>query len=119
MSQILTDKPSWAKTVDPLGRPCKYPWHKWFDGQTHLLVRRPETGTVYGDITAATRAIYAIGDYETESRFFRHTVIRAAEKRDKSVEVIWRNGHNFEDGCDRMIVTAREKAPPPDTRLLT
>ncbi len=110
MSQILTDKPTWAKTVDPLGRPCKYPWHKWFDGQTHLLVRQSKRHPVNGS--------YLYGDYETESRFFRHTVIRAAEKRNKHVEVIWRNGHNFDDGCDRMIVTAREKTPL-DTRILT
>ena len=109
MSQILTDKPTWAKTVDPLGRPCKYPWHKWFDGQTHLLVRQPKRSLSGG---------YTHGGYETESRFFRHTVIRAAEKRNKNVEVIWRNGHNFEDGCDRMIVTAQDIAPL-DTQLYT
>ena len=95
LSQVLTEKPEWAKTLDTLGRPSKYNWHEWLDGQTHLLVR---ANAQYG------------GDYETQSRFFRHTVIRAAEKLGKDVEVIWRNGHNFEDGRDRMLVTASDKS---------
>jgi len=100
LSQVLTEKPEWAKTLDTLGRPSKYNWHEWLDGQTHLLVR-------------ASKDIHdGIGDYETQSRFFRHTVIRAAEKAGKDVEVIWRNGHNFEDGRDRMLVTASDKRNP-------
>ena len=94
MSQVLKEMPSWAEHVDSLGRPAKYPWRDWLDGETHLLVR---TTDEYD------------GDYETESRFFRHTIIRAAEKHGKTVEVIWRNGRNFEDGRDRMLITASDK----------
>ena len=97
MSQVLKEPPEWAKTLDRLGRPNKYNWHKWLDGQTHLLVRRSEQHPIMG------------GDYETQSRFFRHMVIRAAEKRGKTVEAIWRNGRNFEDGRDRMLITASDK----------
>ena len=97
MSQVMEEPPEWAKTLDTLGRPSKYNWHEWLDGQTHLLMRCSEEHPEWG------------GDYETQSRFFRHTVIRAAEKRGKTVEVIWLNGRNFEDGRDRMLITASDK----------
>jgi len=94
LSQILKETPEWARTLDPLGRPCKYDWNEWLDGQSHLLVRStPE---------------YPDGDYDTETRFFRHTVIRAAERRGVEVDIIWKSGRNFEDKRDRMIVQAKE-----------
>jgi hypothetical protein len=91
MSQVLKEMPSWAEDVDSLGRPAKYPWRDWLDGETHLLVR---TTDEYD------------GDYETESRFFRHTVIRAAEKRAINVFVAVHAGRNYEDKRDRMIIKA-------------
>ena len=95
MSQILKEIPEWAKNLDPLGRPCKYNWDSWFDGQQHLLVRStPE---------------HPEGDYDTETRFFRHTVLRAAERRGLEVDVVWKSGRNFDDGRDRMIVQAKAK----------
>ena len=94
MSQILKETPEWARTLDPLGRPCKYDWNEWLDGQSHLLVRStPE---------------YPDGDYDTETRFFRHTVLRAAERRGVEVDIIWKSGRNFEDKRDRMIVQAKQ-----------
>ena len=99
MSQVLTEIPSWAKDVDSLGRPAKYPWRDWLDGETHLLVRASDG---------------LDGDYETESRFFRHTVIRAAEKRNIDVFVAVHAGRNYEDKRDRMIIRAdsAESATP-------
>ena len=94
MSQILKETPEWARTLDPLGRPCKYDWEQWLDGQQHLLVRStPE---------------HPDGDYDTETRFFRHTVLRAAERRGVEVDIIWKSGRNFEDKRDRMIVQAKQ-----------
>ena len=46
------------------------------------------------------------GDYQTESRFFRHTVIRAAEKRNIEVFVAVHSGRHYEDKRDRMIIKA-------------
>ena len=91
MSQVLKEMPSWAEDVDSLGRPAKYPWRDWLDGETHLLVRASDG---------------LDGDYETESRFFRHTVIRAAEKRNIDVFVAVHSGRNYEDKRDRMIIKA-------------
>ena len=93
MSQILRETPEWARTLDPLGRPCKYDWEQWLDGQQHLLVR--------------STSEYPDGDYDTETRFFRHTVIRAAERRGVEVDIVWKSGRNFEDKRDRMIVQAQ------------
>jgi len=96
LSQILKEIPEWAKNLDPPGRPCKYNWDSWFDGQQHLLVRStPE---------------HPEGDYDTETRFFRHTVLRAAERWGVEVDVVWKSGRNFEDGRDRMIVQAKAKS---------
>ena len=100
MSQVLKEMPSWAKDVDALGRPAKYPWRDWLDGETHLLVR------VSGGHE---------GDYETESRFFRHTVIRAAEKRKINVFVAVHSGRNYEDHRDRMIIKAEPVGFVPTT----
>ena len=36
---VLKEMPSWAEDVDSLGRPAKYLWRDWLDGETHLLVR--------------------------------------------------------------------------------
>jgi hypothetical protein len=101
MSQVLKEMPTWAKDVDALGRPAKYPWRDWLNGETHLLVRASG-----GDE----------GDYQTESRFFRHTVIRAAEKRGVTVFVTVHAGRNYEDKRDRMIIKADsgEKAEDRD-----
>ena len=91
MSQVLKEMPTWAEDVDALGRPAKYPWRDWLDGETHLLVRTTDEYE---------------GDYQTESRFFRHTVIRAAEKRGLKVFVTVHAGRNYEDNRDRMLVKA-------------
>ena len=91
MSQVLKEMPTWAEDVDALGRPAKYPWRDWLDGETHLLVR---TSDEYE------------GDYQTESRFFRHTVIRAAEKRNVNVFVAVHSGRHYEDHRDRMVIKA-------------
>jgi hypothetical protein len=91
MSQVLKEMPTWAEDVDSLGRPAKYPWRDWLDGETHLLVRTTDEYE---------------GDYQTESRFFRHTVIRAAEKRNIDVFVAVHSGRNYEDKRDRMIIKA-------------
>ena len=96
MSQVLKEMPSWAEDVDSLGRPAKYPWRDWLDGETHLLVRASDG---------------LDGDYETESRFFRHPVIRAAEKRNIDVFVAVHSGRNYEDKRDRMIIKANWTAP--------
>ena len=103
MSQVLKEMPTWAEDVDSLGRPAKYPWRDWLDGETHLLVR---TTDEYD------------GDYTTESRFFRHTVIRAAEKRNVNVFVAVHSGRHYEDKRDRMIIKASpfqlEDTPTPE-----
>ena len=99
MSQILKETPEWAKNLDPLGRPCKYNWDTWLDGQQHLLVRKSDDTPHWG------------GDYDTETRFFRHTVLRAGERRGGEVDVVWKSGRNFDDGRDRMIVQAKSKLP--------
>ncbi len=91
MSQVLKEMPTWAEDVDSLGRPAKYPWRDWLDGETHLLVRTTDEYE---------------GDYQTESRFFRHTVIRAAEKRNIEVFVAVHSGRHYEDKRDRMIIKA-------------
>lgn len=96
MSQVLKEMPTWAEDVDSLGRPAKYPWRDWLDGETHLLVRTTDKYE---------------GDYQTESRFFRHTVIRAAEKRNIDVFVAVHSGRNYEDKRDRMIIKANWTAP--------
>ena len=96
MSQVLKEMPTWAEDVDSLGRPAKYPWRDWLDGETHLLVRTTDEYE---------------GDYQTESRFFRHTVIRAAEKRNIDVFVAVHSGRNYEDKRDRMIIKANWTAP--------
>ena len=91
MSQVLKEMPTWAEDVDSLGRPAKYPWRDWLDGETHLLVRTTEETE---------------GDYLTESRFFRHTVLRAAERRNVAVFVAVHSGRNYEDKRDRMVIKA-------------
>ena len=96
MSQVLKEMPTWAEDVDALGRPAKYPWRDWLDGETHLLIRTTDEYE---------------GDYQTESRFFRHTVIRAAEKRNIDVFVAVHSGRNYEDKRDRMIIKANWTAP--------
>ena len=98
MSQMLRETPEWAKTLDPMGRPCKYDWNEWLDGQQHLLVR--------------STAEYPDGDYDTETRFFRHTVLRAAERLGVEVDIVWKSGRNFEDKRDRMIVQAQIPSAP-------
>ena len=70
--------------------------------------------TVYEDFVRAKSALIndgvnsegLEGDYRTESRFFRHTVIRAAEKRGLKVFVTVHAGRNYEDNRDRMLVKA-------------
>ena len=96
MSQVLKEMPTWAEDVDALGRPAKYPWRDWLDGETHLLIRTTDKYE---------------GDYQTESRFFRHTVIRAAEKRNIEVFVAVHSGRHYEDKRDRMIIKADWAAP--------
>lgn len=91
MSQVLKEMPAWAEDVGARGRPAKYPWRDWLNGETHLLVRATDEYD---------------GDYLTESRFFRHTVMRAAEKRGLKVFVAVHSGRNYEDKRDRMIVKA-------------
>ena len=100
MSQVLKEMPSWAEDVDSLGRPARYPWRDWLDGETHLLIRTTDEYE---------------GDYQTESRFFRHTVIRAAEKRNIEVFVAVHSGRHYEDKRDRMIIKAEWNGPsdPP------
>jgi hypothetical protein len=101
MSQVLKEMPTWAEDVDSLGRPAKYPWRDWLDGETHLLVRTTDEYE---------------GDYQTESRFFRHTVIRAAEKRNIDVFVAVHSGRNYEDKRDRMIIKANGLAAGLDPK---
>ena len=101
MSQVLKEMPSWAEDVDSLGRPARYPWRDWLDGETHLLVRTTDEYE---------------GDYQTESRFFRHTVIRAAEKRNIDVFVAVHSGRNYEDKRDRMIIKANGLAAGLDPK---
>jgi hypothetical protein len=110
MSQVLTEIPSWAKDVDSLGRPAKYPWRDWLDGETHLLVRGTNSIERFDGLATDPD----MGDYQTESRFFRHTVIRAAEKRNIDVFVAVHAGRNYEDKRDRMIIRAdsAESATP-------
>ena len=104
MSQVLKEMPTWAEDVDSLGRPAKYPWRDWLDGETHLLVR---TTDEYD------------GDYTTESRFFRHTVIRAAEKRNVNVFVAVHSGRHYEDKRDRMIIKAGDGTAMSDVMFGT
>ena len=104
MSQDLKEMPTWAEDVDSLGRPAKYPWRDWLDGETHLLVR---TTDEYD------------GDYTTESRFFRHTVIRAAEKRNVNVFVAVHSGRHYEDKRDRMIIKAGDGTAMSDVMFGT
>jgi hypothetical protein len=102
MSQVLKEMPTWAEDVDALGRPAKYPWRDWLDGETHLLVRTTDEYE---------------GDYQTESRFFRHTVIRAAEKRNIEVFVAVHSGRHYEDKRDRMIIKAEDQEAQRDFQV--
>ena len=99
MSQVLKEMPTWAEDVDALGRPAKYPWRDWLDGETHLLIRTTDEYE---------------GDYQTESRFFRHTVIRAAEKR--NIEVFVAVHSDFVALRVRVLVGSHEHERPTRIR---
>jgi hypothetical protein len=79
MAQTLNAVPQWAKCDSHPGRPDSYPWDSWFNGEAWLLTEGK--------------------DYQTESRFFRHTVLRAARRRNLTVICSARrtedNGHEI------------------------
>ena len=103
MAQTLEEVPNWAKDCDALGRPARYPWNDWFNGDTWLLAE-PYAKSV-SDVPH--------GDFDTQARFFRHTVLRAADRHDVDVFCVIRPAKEYADGRARMVV----KAVQPEDNL--
>ena len=118
MAQTLETMPNWAKDCDALGRNSRYPWSDWFNGDTWLLVE-PSADYEHtaeiddkGRIAQTPRLTdgydwdYGQGDFDTKARFFRHTVLRAADRYDIDVFCAIHPAEKYEDGRARMVVKA-------------
>lgn len=101
MAQTLEAVPNWAKDCDALGRPARYPWNDWFNGDTWLLVE-PQSFREPGDACNTWKD----GDFDTYARFFRHTVLRAADRHNVDVFCVIRPAKEYEDGRARMVIKA-------------
>lgn len=104
MAQTLEEVPNWAKDCDSLGRNSRYPWSEWFDGDTWLLVEVGPEDPPNNYPGAWLKEDY--GDFATQARFFRHTVLRAADRYDVDVFCVIRPAKEYEDGRARMVVKA-------------